>query len=61
MSIVSVQPGEIRRDEALVRRLLAAQFPQWQHLPINPPSRRGGTIACFGWALWKAIEHRGAA
>src|SRR5712692_3333534 len=27
---------ELQTDEALVRRLLAAQFPQWAELPIEP-------------------------
>jgi aminoglycoside phosphotransferase (APT) family kinase protein len=28
--------GEVETDAALVRRLLAAQFPQWAELPIEP-------------------------
>jgi aminoglycoside phosphotransferase (APT) family kinase protein len=28
--------GRAGIDAALVRRLIAAQFPQWQHLPIRP-------------------------
>jgi aminoglycoside phosphotransferase (APT) family kinase protein len=28
--------GRAGIDAALVRRLLAAQFPQWQHLPVRP-------------------------
>lgn len=31
-----MHPGEIETDVALVRRLLAGQFPQWADLPIAP-------------------------
>jgi aminoglycoside phosphotransferase (APT) family kinase protein len=32
---------EVDIDEALVRRLVAAQFPQWAELPIEPVLPRG--------------------
>ncbi|MEQ4301690.1 aminoglycoside phosphotransferase family protein [Plantactinospora sp. B6F1] len=35
MSTVESWPGHVRTDEALVRRLLAAQFPRWAELPIR--------------------------
>ncbi|MFD9909368.1 aminoglycoside phosphotransferase family protein [Streptomyces sp. NPDC059063] len=34
-------------DTALVRRLLAAQFPQWAHLPLAPVPRSGMDNATF--------------
>ncbi|MFI7639419.1 aminoglycoside phosphotransferase family protein [Nonomuraea sp. NPDC049400] len=34
-------------DEALVRRLLAAQFPQWAGLPLRPVPRSGMDNATF--------------
>ncbi|MFD0413870.1 aminoglycoside phosphotransferase family protein [Streptomyces sp. NPDC127108] len=35
------EDGDVRIDEALVRRLLTAQFPQWSALPIRPVPRSG--------------------
>ena len=32
---------EVETDVALVRRLLADQFPQWAGLPIEPVAERG--------------------
>ncbi len=34
-------------DAPLVRRLLAAQFPQWAHLPVTPVERSGMDNATF--------------
>ena len=34
-------------DTELVRRLLAAQFPQWAHLPLSPVPRSGMDNATF--------------
>lgn len=34
-------------DETLVRRLLAAQFPQWAHLPVAPVPQSGMDNATF--------------
>ena len=31
-----MQPEKVRIDASLVRLLIAAQFPQWAHLPIKP-------------------------
>ena len=31
-----MHPNEVIADKALVRRLIADQFPGWQHLPITP-------------------------
>lgn len=35
--------NEVKTDTALVRRLLAAQFPAWAHLPVEPV-RSSGTV-----------------
>ncbi|GAA3216050.1 aminoglycoside phosphotransferase family protein [Nonomuraea helvata] len=40
-------PDDLLIDEALVRRLLEAQFPQWAHLPISPVPRSGMDNATF--------------
>ncbi|MEV0233637.1 aminoglycoside phosphotransferase family protein [Nonomuraea sp. NPDC050786] len=40
-------PDDLLIDEALVRRLLAAQFPQWAHLPLSPVPRSGMDNATF--------------
>jgi aminoglycoside phosphotransferase (APT) family kinase protein len=39
--------GEIDIDAALVRRLLAAQFPQWAELPIEPVASTGTDNAIY--------------
>ncbi len=36
MGPVRMHPDEIKTDVALMRRLLAEQFPQWADLPIEP-------------------------
>src|SRR5262249_33151887 len=38
---------EIHADAALVRRLLAAQFPQWANLPIEPVRSAGTDHALY--------------
>lgn len=40
--------GYVDVDEALVARLLAAQFPDWADLPIRPVDQQGwdATVAC---------------
>jgi aminoglycoside phosphotransferase (APT) family kinase protein len=38
---------EVDIDEALVRRLVAAQFPQWAELPIEPVLPRGTDNALY--------------
>jgi hypothetical protein len=38
---------EVETDVALVRRLLAAQFPQWAHLPIRPVPSWGTDNALY--------------
>ncbi len=38
----------IKIDATLVKRLITAQFPQWQDLSIRQ-------IIPGGWALWKAL------
>ncbi len=41
MSSGKMHDGELEIDAALVRRLLAAQFPQWADLPIERVRVRG--------------------
>lgn len=43
MCAEKMHAGEVDIDESLVRRLLAAQFPQWASLPIAPV-RSAGTV-----------------
>ncbi|MEV1170432.1 aminoglycoside phosphotransferase family protein [Nonomuraea sp. NPDC049784] len=40
-------PDDVLIDEPLVRRLLAAQFPQWAGLPLTPVPRSGMDNATF--------------
>lgn len=42
-----MHPDEIPTDVALVRRLLAAQFPQWADLPIEPLVSSGSDNAMY--------------
>jgi aminoglycoside phosphotransferase (APT) family kinase protein len=42
-----LRPGEVPIDVALVRRLLAAQFPQWTDLPVEPVARSGVDNATY--------------
>lgn len=42
-----MHPGEIDIDEALVQRLLAAQFPHLAHLPITPVRSTGTVNAIY--------------
>ena len=41
MESVSRPADEVRIDVALVRRLIAAQFPQWAELPVEPAGAAG--------------------
>ena len=41
MCAASMNINEVDIDEALVRRLLVAQFPQWADLPITPAVPQG--------------------
>jgi aminoglycoside phosphotransferase (APT) family kinase protein len=63
--------GEIDTDAALVRRLLAGQFPQWANLPIDPVVsygtdhdiyRLGDELAArlprIGWATEQAAKEK---
>lgn len=47
MSPPKMHDGEIETDPALVRRLLAAQFPQWAALPIVPVASSGTDNAIY--------------
>jgi aminoglycoside phosphotransferase (APT) family kinase protein len=45
--LVPLRPGEVPIDTALVRRLVAAQFPQWAELPIRPVDASGVDNATY--------------
>ena len=42
-----MHPDEILADESLAARLVAAQFPQWQHLPVTRVRHSGTDNAIF--------------
>jgi hypothetical protein len=63
-----LQPDEIDTDVALVRRLRAAQFPQWADLPVTPVELAGwdnttfppvlrklATLLARRWPTWIAL------
>lgn len=45
--MVPLRPGEVPIDTALVRRLVAAQFPQWAELPVRPVDASGVDNATY--------------
>jgi len=47
VSAVRMHAGEVDTDVALVRRLLAGQFPQWAGLPIEPVPSYGTDHAIY--------------
>ena len=47
MMAIKMHPNEVDTDVFLVRRLLAAQFPQWAELPIVPVASAGTDNALF--------------
>jgi aminoglycoside phosphotransferase (APT) family kinase protein len=47
MSAGKLHPDEADTDESLVRRLLAAQFPQWADLPVEPVGSAGTSNAMY--------------
>ncbi|CAN5250364.1 hypothetical protein BH23CHL1_BH23CHL1_10320 [soil metagenome] len=47
MSVGKMHADEVFTDVALVRRLLAAQFPQWADLPIEPVRSAGTDNAIY--------------
>jgi aminoglycoside phosphotransferase (APT) family kinase protein len=47
MSAGKMHVDEVHTDESLVRRLLAAQFPQWAHLTIEPVRSAGTDNAIY--------------
>ncbi len=47
MTTSKMHENEVHTDEALVRRLLRAQFPEWADLPIAPPLKTGTSNAIF--------------
>jgi aminoglycoside phosphotransferase (APT) family kinase protein len=47
MIAVKMHDNEVETDVSLVRRLLAAQFPQWANLPVIPVSSAGTDNALY--------------
>jgi aminoglycoside phosphotransferase (APT) family kinase protein len=47
VSAGELRPDEVPVDGALVRRLVAAQFPHWADLPITPVARSGVDNATY--------------
>jgi aminoglycoside phosphotransferase (APT) family kinase protein len=47
MTTGKMHVGEVDTDASLVRRLLAAQFPQWADLPIEPVPSAGTDNALY--------------
>jgi aminoglycoside phosphotransferase (APT) family kinase protein len=47
MPAVKMHADEVATDAALVRRLLAAQFPQWAGLPVAPVASAGTDNALY--------------
>lgn len=47
MTTTKMHADEVETDAALVRRLLAAQFPRWAHLPIAPVPSAGTDHALY--------------
>lgn len=47
MDSTKMHPDEVPTDTTLVRRLLAAQFPQWAALPITPVPSAGTDNALY--------------
>ena len=45
--MIPLRPGEVPVDTALVRRLVAAQFPQWAELPVRPVDASGVDNATY--------------
>lgn len=42
-----MHPNEVRANPALVRRLIAKQFPEWEHLPLTQLDREGTDHVLF--------------
>ena len=47
MTAIKMHKNEVETDASLVRRLLAAQFPQWTNLPIAPVPSAGTDNALY--------------
>ena len=47
MTAGKMHDNEVATDASLVRRLLAAQFPQWANLPIAPVGSAGTDNAIY--------------
>jgi aminoglycoside phosphotransferase (APT) family kinase protein len=71
MTAVNMHANEVHTDAQLVRRLLAAQFPQWANLPLTPVPSAGTDNALYrlgddmvvrlpriDWAIGQADKER---
>ena len=47
MGVGRMHPEEVPTDASLVHRLLAAQFPHWSHLPLEPVPSAGTANALY--------------
>jgi aminoglycoside phosphotransferase (APT) family kinase protein len=47
MTAVNIHANEVHTDAQLVRRLLAAQFPQWADLSLTPVPSAGTDNALY--------------
>ncbi|MGW1977562.1 aminoglycoside phosphotransferase family protein [Streptomyces sp. NPDC001889] len=69
MGSLRMHAGQTETDTALVRRLLAAQFPRWAGLPVEPVDSYGTDhdiyrlgdrlsvrLPCIGWATGQAAK-----
>jgi aminoglycoside phosphotransferase (APT) family kinase protein len=69
MTAPKMHADQVETDVALVRRLLAGQFPQWADLPIDPVESHGtdhdiyrlgdhlaARLPCIGWATTQAAK-----
>ena len=50
MPAAEMHADELDVDTALVRRLVAEQFPRWAGLPVTEVPSAGTDTPCTGWA-----------
>ncbi|MFJ6772822.1 hypothetical protein ACIQOV_18000, partial [Kitasatospora sp. NPDC091257] len=51
-----LHPDELDIDEALVRRMVAEQFPQWAGLPVEPVEPAGTSNAMYRLGAELVVE-----
>lgn len=61
MTNTDMHADDVRIDASLVRRLVAAQFPQWAHLPIKPVRCGGRDNRTYRLGERMAVRLPGAA